>query len=135
MPALEPQTVADAIVRQVLSGTSGQLLLPTMANALPLLGALPHWYSTRLRLKNETSWPSLPVARLWRMSTSSTRPRRERSTWARNSYFNGSRSWCPVLVAEAAIPQSAVLALQILGIQQQRHLDKRICQLHQRRLA
>ncbi|KAK3394300.1 hypothetical protein B0H63DRAFT_42428 [Podospora didyma] len=54
MPALEPETVADAIVRQVLSGNSGHLILPAMGNALPMLAALPSWYQYRLRSKNET---------------------------------------------------------------------------------
>ena len=53
MPALEPATVAEAIVRQVLSGTSNQLLLPAFANTLPALAAMPHWYQNRLRAKNQ----------------------------------------------------------------------------------
>jgi all-trans-retinol dehydrogenase (NAD+) len=52
MPALEPETVADAIVKQVLTGRSGQVILPAMGNTLPWLAALPHWYQTRLRVKN-----------------------------------------------------------------------------------
>lgn len=54
MPALEPATVAEAIVRQVLSGTSNQLILPSFGNTLPMLAALPHWYQNRLRSKNQT---------------------------------------------------------------------------------
>lgn len=54
MPALDPATVAEAIVRQVLSGTSNQLILPSFAHTLPLLAALPHWYQNRLRTKNQT---------------------------------------------------------------------------------
>ncbi len=53
MPALAPETVADAIVRQVLKGESNQLLLPGFANSLPMLGALPHWYQNRLRAKGQ----------------------------------------------------------------------------------
>ena len=53
MPALEPATVAEAIVRQVLSGKSNQLLLPSFANTLPVLAGMPHWYQTRLRSKNQ----------------------------------------------------------------------------------
>jgi short-subunit dehydrogenase len=54
MPALDPATVAEAIVRQVLSGTSNQLILPSFGNTLPMLAALPHWYQNRLRSKNQT---------------------------------------------------------------------------------
>lgn len=53
MPALEPATVAEAIVRQVLSGKSNQLLLPAFANTLPVLAGMPHWYQNRLRSKNQ----------------------------------------------------------------------------------
>lgn len=54
MPALEPATVAEAIVRQVLKGESNQLLLPGFANTLPILAGMPHWYQNRLRSKNQT---------------------------------------------------------------------------------
>lgn len=52
MPALEPETVAEAIVKQVLSGRSGQVICPAMGNTLASLAAMPHWYQTRLRVKN-----------------------------------------------------------------------------------
>ncbi|KAK3906803.1 hypothetical protein C8A05DRAFT_29350 [Staphylotrichum tortipilum] len=54
MPALEPATVAEAIVRQVLKGESNQLLLPGFANTLTVLAGMPHWYQNRLRSKNQT---------------------------------------------------------------------------------
>lgn len=54
MPALEPATVAEAIVRQVLSGTSNQLVLPSFANSLAMFSAMPHWYQNRVRSKNQT---------------------------------------------------------------------------------
>jgi short-subunit dehydrogenase len=53
MPALQPATVADAIVRQVLSGESNQLILPGFANTLATLAGMPHWYQIRLRAKNQ----------------------------------------------------------------------------------
>ncbi|KAK4031665.1 hypothetical protein C8A01DRAFT_41890 [Parachaetomium inaequale] len=53
MPALEPATVAEAVVRQVLKGESGQLILPGFGNTLPVLGGMPHWYQIRLRAKNQ----------------------------------------------------------------------------------
>ncbi|KAK4461859.1 hypothetical protein QBC42DRAFT_346831 [Cladorrhinum samala] len=52
MPALEPETVAEAIVGQVLKGKSEQVIVPGFANTLPLLAGMPHWYSGRLRSKN-----------------------------------------------------------------------------------
>ncbi|KAK4193327.1 hypothetical protein QBC35DRAFT_102862 [Podospora australis] len=54
LPALEPATVAESIVKQVLSGTSNQLILPGFANMLPMLAGFPHWYQTRMRVKNTT---------------------------------------------------------------------------------
>lgn len=51
MPALEPETVAEAIVKQVLSGKSGQVICPAMGNTLPAMAALPHWYQARLRTR------------------------------------------------------------------------------------
>ncbi|KAK0667397.1 putative dehydrogenase [Cercophora samala] len=51
LPALEPASVAEAVVRQVLKGESGQVILPKMGNMLPFLGGLPGWYAGRLRVK------------------------------------------------------------------------------------
>jgi short-subunit dehydrogenase len=53
MPALEPATVAEAIVRQVLRGESGQLVLPAFGNTLTVLSGMPLWYQFRLRAKNQ----------------------------------------------------------------------------------
>lgn len=49
MPTLEPETVAEAIVRQVLTGRSAQVILPAFASILPALAALPHWYQYSMR--------------------------------------------------------------------------------------
>lgn len=49
MPTLEPETVAEAIVRQVLSGRSGQIIRPAFANSLTALASMPHWYQYGLR--------------------------------------------------------------------------------------
>lgn len=49
MPVLEPETVAEAIVSQVLSGKSGQIIRPAFANSLTVLAAMPHWYQYGLR--------------------------------------------------------------------------------------
>lgn len=53
VPALNPASVAQAIVEQVLSGESGQIIMPTFGNALSALAAMPLWYQTRLRAKNK----------------------------------------------------------------------------------
>ncbi|TQN74007.1 Dehydrogenase RED2 [Colletotrichum shisoi] len=49
LPALEPETVADAIVKQVLAGESGHIVLPAYGNMLTALRAFPHWYQHKLR--------------------------------------------------------------------------------------
>ncbi|KAK3337225.1 hypothetical protein B0T19DRAFT_411876 [Cercophora scortea] len=53
MPALEPETVAEAIVRQILTGESGQVVVPAMGNTMAALAAMPLWYQVGLRSKNE----------------------------------------------------------------------------------
>lgn len=50
LPTLEPETVAEAIVAQVLSGKSGQVIAPAMANGLTALASMPHWYQYGLRV-------------------------------------------------------------------------------------
>ncbi|KAL1844288.1 hypothetical protein VTJ49DRAFT_2345 [Mycothermus thermophilus] len=54
MPALHPETVAEAVVRQVLKGESGHLVLPAFGNTMSWLAGMPHWYQSRLRSKNVT---------------------------------------------------------------------------------
>jgi len=59
MPALEPETVAEGIVKQVLSGHSGQVILPGFATILTFFRGLPHWYQIRTRSEGEkimTKW-------------------------------------------------------------------------------
>lgn len=48
-PTLEPETVAEAIVRQVLTGKSGQVIAPSLASVLPALAAMPHWLQHGVR--------------------------------------------------------------------------------------
>jgi len=50
-PALEPQSVAEAVVRQVLSGRSGQVILPLAGHTLASLAGMPHWYQNHERNK------------------------------------------------------------------------------------
>ena len=59
MPALEPETVAEAIVKQVLSGHSGQVIAPGAGTLLTLFRGFPHWYQIRTRAAGEnimTKW-------------------------------------------------------------------------------
>lgn len=49
MPTLEAETVAEAIVKAVLKGRGGQVVVPGFANALALLKGLPHWLQRRMR--------------------------------------------------------------------------------------
>jgi all-trans-retinol dehydrogenase (NAD+) len=51
VPTLEPESVADAVVRQILSGRSGQVIIPKFGTTLQSLRAMPHWYSYSLRAK------------------------------------------------------------------------------------
>ena len=50
-PALEPETVAEAVVRKVLGGESGQIVLPGGVGIGLFVRALPYWYQDRLRKK------------------------------------------------------------------------------------
>lgn len=54
MPALEPETVADAVVEQVLTGRSGRVVVPATGTMLAALRTLPDWYSVRMRARAET---------------------------------------------------------------------------------
>lgn len=54
MPKLEPESVAEAVVRQVLSGRSGQVVLPEVGAVLPALRAFPDWCAIPLRAKGES---------------------------------------------------------------------------------
>jgi len=49
LPALELDTVAEGIVQQVLSGQSGQVILPGFGSFLTFFRGLPHWYQKRAR--------------------------------------------------------------------------------------
>ncbi|KUJ18682.1 NAD(P)-binding protein [Mollisia scopiformis] len=59
MPTLEPETVAEAIVKQVLSGHSGQVIAPGFGTLLTFFKGFPHWYQIRTRAAGEnimTKW-------------------------------------------------------------------------------
>ncbi|KAL8792398.1 MAG: hypothetical protein Q9195_005012 [Heterodermia aff. obscurata] len=53
VPTLEPETVAEAVVRQVLSGKSGQVVVPGFGNVMALLRGLPHWVQLGVRSDGE----------------------------------------------------------------------------------
>ncbi|KAI5923243.1 hypothetical protein F4810DRAFT_212685 [Camillea tinctor] len=52
-PALEPESVADAICEQIFSGRSGQIFMPKFGHTTRWLQAVPRWLSHRVRAKNE----------------------------------------------------------------------------------
>lgn len=49
VPSLEVDTVAEGIVNQILTGQSGQLIMPGFANILTFLRGFPHWFQRRMR--------------------------------------------------------------------------------------
>ena len=49
VPSLEPETVAEAIVKQVLTGRSGQVIIPGFGNILTFFRGMPHWYQLKTR--------------------------------------------------------------------------------------
>jgi len=59
VPTLEPETVAEAIVKQVLTGSSGQIILPGFGALLSFLRGFPHWFQISLRARQQnimTNW-------------------------------------------------------------------------------
>lgn len=66
LPALEPETVAQAIVEQVLSGKSGHVIRPLIGHSIPGLPAYPHWWQIALRQRCErlmTNWSGRQVVK------------------------------------------------------------------------
>ncbi len=53
VPTLYPETVAESIVKQVLTGESGQIILPAFGTTLTALAAMPHWYQYRMRKRGQ----------------------------------------------------------------------------------
>ncbi|KAI0125995.1 estradiol 17-beta-dehydrogenase [Xylariales sp. AK1849] len=53
LPTLEPESVADAVVKQIFTGRSAQVIAPVFGSTLQALRALPHWYSYGARAKAE----------------------------------------------------------------------------------
>ncbi|RDL29948.1 NAD(P)-binding protein [Venustampulla echinocandica] len=64
VPSLQPETVAEAIVKKVLTGHSGQVIIPGFGATLTFLRGFPHWYQNRLRSKGKdimTNWKGRQV--------------------------------------------------------------------------
>jgi all-trans-retinol dehydrogenase (NAD+) len=55
LPSMEPETVAEAIVKKVLTGKSGQVIIPGAGALLALQRGFPHWYQIGLRSRSEKS--------------------------------------------------------------------------------
>lgn len=55
LPVLAPESVAEAVVKQILSGRSGQVIMPEAGGMLPALRAYPDWHSFRVRARGQKS--------------------------------------------------------------------------------
>lgn len=53
-PSLHPETVAEAVVRQVLRGESGQVIVPGLGNILSGIAGWPSWLQTGMRKKYQS---------------------------------------------------------------------------------
>lgn len=72
MPTLEPETVAEAVVKQVLSGHSGHILIPGFSGVLTALRGLPHWMQILQRAKGKnimTKWHGRQVIDVEKLKT------------------------------------------------------------------
>lgn len=56
---MEPETVAEAIVKQVLTGSSGQVIVPGFGAILTFFRGFPHWFQNHVRADGKeymTKW-------------------------------------------------------------------------------
>ncbi|KAI0013451.1 NAD(P)-binding protein [Xylariaceae sp. FL0662B] len=53
VPTLQPESVAEAICKQILTGRGGHVIAPAFGTVLQWLRGLPRWYSYRLRARGE----------------------------------------------------------------------------------
>lgn len=51
LPALAPETLAEAVVKQVFSASSGHIILPRAYTLLTSIRGMPIWYQNRTRSK------------------------------------------------------------------------------------
>ncbi|KAI1333421.1 NAD(P)-binding protein [Xylariaceae sp. FL0255] len=66
VPSLHPESVADAICKQIFSGKSGHVITPTFGTVLSALSAMPNWYSYTLRSGGQnimTNWKGRQVVK------------------------------------------------------------------------
>lgn len=87
MPALEPETVAEAVVRQILTGRSGQVIAPDMGHVVQGLRGMPWWWQYPLREKCEnlmTNWSGRQVVKdvegHYAKKSSSSSPQQQQAT-------------------------------------------------------
>ena len=74
VPTLEPQTVAEAIVKQVLSGRSGQVIIPGFGALMAFLRGFPHWMQLGMRSDGQKAmkqWSGRQVIDLEKWKTGS----------------------------------------------------------------
>lgn len=74
MPHQEPESIAEAVVKQVLSGRSGQIILPETGGIWPFLRSQPDWYSYRLRSKAQTGMLNFDGRQIVEDSTADAAP-------------------------------------------------------------
>ncbi|OPB42158.1 short chain dehydrogenase/reductase [Trichoderma guizhouense] len=55
LPSQEPDSIAEAVVKQILSGRSGQVIMPEAGGMLPALRVYPDWHSFRVRSRGQRS--------------------------------------------------------------------------------
>jgi all-trans-retinol dehydrogenase (NAD+) len=76
VPALEPETVAEAIVKQIMTGRSGQVIIPGFGNLFTLFRGFPHWFQLQTRADREkmmSNWNGRQVIDLDKWSSKSGR--------------------------------------------------------------
>lgn len=54
MPQMEPETVAEAVVSQVLTGRSGQVTLPETGSIMSAMRGLPDWLVVPTRVRGQS---------------------------------------------------------------------------------
>jgi len=59
---LEPETVADAVVKQVLSGRGAQLILPSYLGVVASARAMPAWFGSLIGFITRNDIRAVPAA-------------------------------------------------------------------------
>ena len=57
-PSLEPDSVAQMIVEQVLTGRSGQVIAPAFGSFISGFSIMPHWYQYKVRRDGHNIMPN-----------------------------------------------------------------------------